>query len=269
MEGIGRHQYNMLKKLSNLTQDQTKAIEEYEAKRAGDKEASKREREYWEKVNTPPEEKAEPIITKTGLWEDFKTAFLALTGRDWVNTPETRKNAAIALSYFLKDDRFFEMDGVNDFSNPSFEKGLLILGGNGCGKTSMMKAFSLALQPWKLKRFFVHSCEAMSKEYERLEEAHEKGGYWDKYLNGNAYFDDLAKEDIAKNYGLTNIMRYILIEREQRKWITHASMNFRNEYPNDVNAAMGYIAERYGTDVYDRIATLFNVVAFTGKSFRR
>lgn len=134
-------------------------------------------------------------------------------------------------------------------------KGILLSGPVGCGKTSLMKL---------LRHIVPHQ-----KPYEviparNITFAFNNIGYKtiQEYGNSNFYcFDDLGVETTGRHFGKDcNVMGEILLSRYdlflQRKIRTHATTNLNAQE----------LEERYGNRVRSRMRQLFNLIAFNQES---
>ncbi|MEY8869013.1 ATPase [Meridianimaribacter flavus] len=151
--------------------------------------------------------------------------------------------------YFIRD--FEACEKLNIDPN----KGILLSGPVGCGKTSLMKL---------LRHIVPHQ-----KSYELIPTrnitfAFNNIGYKtiQEYGNSNFYcFDDLGVETTGRHFGKDcNVMGEILLSRYdlflQRKIRTHATTNLNAQE----------LEERYGNRVRSRMRQLFNLIAFDRES---
>ncbi|MFE8424557.1 ATPase [Tenacibaculum sp. ZH5_bin.1] len=151
--------------------------------------------------------------------------------------------------YFIRD--FETCTKLNIDPN----KGILLSGPVGCGKTSLMKL---------LRHIVPHH-----KPYEviparNITFAFNNIGYKtiQEYGNNNFYcFDDLGVETTGRHFGKDcNVMGEILLSRYdlflQRKIRTHATTNLNAQE----------LEERYGNRVRSRMRQLFNLIAFDRES---
>jgi DNA replication protein DnaC len=154
--------------------------------------------------------------------------------------------------YFLKDQTEALKHNIN------LNKGILLSGPIGCGKTSLMTLFSY-FQRYE-DRIIIKSCRDISFEFI-------KEGYSTihKYSKESFYkdqpktycFDDLGVENNLKHYGNEcNTMAEILLSRYDlfisKKLITHLTTNL----------SATEIETMYGNRVRSRMRELFNLVAF-------
>jgi hypothetical protein len=168
--------------------------------------------------------------------------------------------------YFTKSEKF---EGRN--KSYSLDKGLLLRGGYGAGKTMAMKLFADNPSFWKDGVTFkagynlaqVVSCVTISEQYIEY-------GYpgIKKYKNCDTIFtlDDMLQEsEIVERYkeGAINPIRSILRDRydlfQNGGTKTHATSN---EMGADAFASI------YGEDVLSRFSEMFNDILFEGDSKR-
>lgn len=326
--GIGIHKYNSLiekkrqienwnflnteltpKKLSELEESQILA---YETERyVLDKEKRKQHDDYLAFIRSGQTKKVETTkgieVNKKTLYRAFIKAFEYLEKKKFIENAESISNLSAVIHYFIEDESFFNsenliksIDGVN--CDNSFQKGILIIGNNGNGKTAIMKCISFMIEhnykiamehkwdtisQWKKIRFKAVETEELVLKYESLISPNdpmvekEKANFINKYSSFNYCFGDLTKEADSVNYGKRNLLRSILKSRydnrlvfdEEKRLIrvnkTFGTMNFDDNYPNDISKALFKIYNRYGSDVYDRIFEMFNIIEFKGVSFRK
>ncbi|QED37192.1 ATPase [Antarcticibacterium arcticum] len=150
-------------------------------------------------------------------------------------------------SYFIKDKKSCQKSGID------VEKGLLLSGPVGCGKTSLMKLLR-HLVPLQ-RPYEMIPCRNVVFSFNHL-------GYKtiEDYGNTKLYcFDDLGIEPPGRFYGKDcNVMGEVLLSRHElflqtnQKVKTHATTNLNAEE----------LEERYGNRVRSRMRELFNLVAF-------
>lgn len=156
------------------------------------------------------------------------------------------------IAYFLKDGPTCFQYGIN------LDKGILLSGPIGCGKTSLMSIMKY-LTPTEHK-FFVKPCRDISFEFIQ-------DGYQiiHKYSKGKLYesepkiicFDDLGTENNLKYYGNEcNVMAEILLSRYDifiaKRIPTHITTNL----------SASEIETHYGKRVRSRMRELFNLIAY-------
>ncbi len=156
------------------------------------------------------------------------------------------------ICYFLKDHVAAVLHGIN------LNKGILLAGPIGCGKTSLMNLMRL-YQPVK-SRFIVKPCRDISFEFM-------KNGYdtimkysqlsFSNFEPITYCFDDLGAESTLKLYGNEcNVMAEVLLSRYDlfvsRKLLTHITTNL----------SASEIENEYSKRVKSRMRELFNLMAF-------
>lgn len=156
------------------------------------------------------------------------------------------------LCYFLKDKSVADQYGID------LDKGLLVSGPIGCGKTSLMMILRLLLPAES--RFIIKSCRDVSFEFNK--EGYDTIQKYSRLSFKNhepvVYcFDDLGTEKTLKHYGNEcNIMAEVLLSRYDqfisRKLITHLTSNL----------SASEIEAFYGNRVRSRMRELFNLIAF-------
>ena len=244
-------------------------------------------------------EESKPVLPELApmkfesLYEVFKLQFYANEGVEFdgtANNGEAELFVMTLIAYFLQRGNFKRSPLIykeKKDSIVSFDKGLLIIGGYGCGKTSIIKAFhklfnnaftmpvyvkdknenTQPLRRYKLHFGFITTNKLVS-DYEVLNNEAEREVFWTRHLNFPKYFDDLMTERKANNYGKVDLMKDILEERYSKKALTMASCNFAEEN-NTVKGTLEAIADRYGERVYDRLYSMFNIVVLNGRSLRK
>jgi DNA replication protein DnaC len=156
------------------------------------------------------------------------------------------------IAYFLKDEATCFQYNIN------LNKGILLSGPIGCGKTSLMNIMKY-LTPTEHK-YFVKPCRDISFEFIQ-------DGYQiiHKYSKGKLYefepkticFDDLGTENNLKYYGNEcNVMAEILLSRYDifttKKIQTHITTNL----------SASEIETHYGNRVRSRLREMNNLIAF-------
>lgn len=147
--------------------------------------------------------------------------------------------------YFIRDKVRCEQMGID------VDKGLLLSGPVGCGKTSLMKLLK-HIVPHQ-RPYEVIPCRNIVFGFNHL-------GFKiiEDYGNSQFFcFDDLGVEPTGRHFGQDcNVMGEILLSRHDLfingKRKTHATTNLNAQE----------LEERYGTRVRSRMRELFNLVAF-------
>ena len=150
-------------------------------------------------------------------------------------------------SYFIKDKDNCASYGID------IDKGILLSGPVGCGKTSLMKLLKY-LVPLQ-RPYLLAPCRNIVFGFNHL-------GYKtieDYGDSSSICFDDLGVEPMGRHYGKDcNVMgevllsRYELYLKTKTKVKTHATTNLNAEE----------LEEHYGNRVRSRMRELFNLIAF-------
>ena len=160
------------------------------------------------------------------------------------------------IAYFLKDEQMCFQLNIN------LNKGILLSGPVGCGKTSLMNLMKY-LTPIEYK-FSVKPCRDISFEF--IQDGYE---VIHRYSKGKLYqseakticFDDLGTENNLKYFGNEcNVMAEILLSRYDlyisRKLQTHITTNL----------SATEIEKNYGNRVRSRLRELCNLIAYDRSS---
>lgn len=156
------------------------------------------------------------------------------------------------IAYFLKDEQACSQFEIN------LNKGILLSGPVGCGKTSLMNIMRY-LTPIENK-FIIKPCRDISFEFIQ-------DGYSiiHKYSKGKLYetdskiycFDDLGLENNLKYYGNEcNVMAEILLSR----YDIYISKNIPTHITTNLSASE--IETQYGNRVRSRMRQMFNLIAY-------
>ena len=264
---ISRREYEWLRTFESLEPHEQAKVDEYE----------KENIQVFPK-NPAPEKKPEVkkiLITKELIWKHFKNSFRLHTGKDFIETPDTIRNIAPIITYFAKDEGFFKCDNLvrkvgQTVLNPSFEKGLLIIGNYGNGKTSTMNAIQKMMLCYRIPGWFKsHKSHELVTIFEGLDTPESRAEYFKKFGEHRLYIDDVKKEKIASNFGKVDLIREILEKRYDNKAVTHLTCNYREgDATGNIEDALVEFGERYGGHLYDRIFEMFNIIEFKGRTFR-
>ena len=218
-------------------------------------------------------EREATTLTKEVLWDLFALSFQKLEGSKFLKNPDSIENIKPLFHYFCGDlENFKKCTNLSLVSKPSLDKGILIIGGYGNGKSTTMNALEMALKTSNIP-FKGYSANEVVKMYETCgadpqQNVRDKDEFWKTMLAGTKYFDDVLTERIANNFGKVNLFDEIIQERYKNKKRTYISCNFSDEFPEDVNKGLLQFGKKYSSQVYDRLFEMFNVVVFKGKSQR-
>lgn len=283
---IGRNKYNALKSfdLTNLNKEKLelfankfhnlpvatakKQIEAYEEKYV--KPQIETNKKYFDKLKYDSLQSKEiPTLTKNELWKMFIKAFFSNENHQFTVNDVTLENIKPLFYYFLGDhENFINCKSISHLSQPNLEKGLLIIGTYGNGKTSIFKAFESALRETNI-RFKGYTSNEIVNMYEACERPSDKEEFYKTMNYGTRYFDDVKTERTANNYGKAELMKDILEARYINKSKTFITCNYKEGADGNVEHALLEFRDKYGNRVYDRLFELFNIVVFRGASFRK
>lgn len=210
-----------------------------------------------------------PKTSEVEWYKKFKIYFEKVNGRPFIATEESKKLVYTLIYYFTKKDNFYKSPLLYNHMNTNYslEKGLIIVGGFGCGKSSILKTFQYMInENPKINLKFMTTIEAV-KEYE-ITEQENLFNFNNKLIKGHLIIDDLLAEKEASRFGKTELFETVLFQRcGNSKMTTLITMNYDSEIPNDIEFALNKLS-RYGGRVYDRILGNFNFIELQGKSFR-
>lgn len=257
---------------------QIKTYEKYQEE--VNKHAIQKIKDYNQKVFkiTSQEKEEIPVLSKEEfkkqMYSEFQKAFLLLNGKKYITDGFYLENLKPILYYFLSDlENFKKCDNVFKSENciPSLNKGLLLIGDFGNGKTTTMEAFSRVCRGTKKYFHIIGSKEAVTQYTFLKDDVNSQKEFYNKLVSVNYLFDDMLKEGLASSYGNVNLISQILEERYRKNKITHATINYKENQNGvivDLDLAIHQIGEKYGGYIYDRVFSMFNIIEFKGKSLR-
>lgn len=246
-------------------------------------------------VFTLPELK--PIDIES-FYQRFLEAFQFFNGKPFdetINGGEGRQLARTLCGYLIGKKACLKSPLLNkDVSIPSLDKGILIIGGKGIGKTSIVKTITEMLKYSRnpnykpltvqdiegthqiLSRYKIafgfHTCNDVVDHYESCSTPEERNIFNNKYNFGFKYFDDIMTEDIASNFGKKDIFRTIFEKRYSNHARTMLSMNYHDENQGkekNLAKTLTAFSNRYGDRVFDRSFEMYNVIELKGESLRK
>ena len=268
--GIGYNKYQILKSLpfAALTDLEKSQMKEFENKHLPSLKQQEASKKYIADMLSSKEEK--PFkTTALLLWNVFKTTFVSIHGKEFVKSEFTTENIAPLIYYFAQDPRFFECKNLSELSTPNFDKGILIVGTFGNGKTATMRVFERIFRNIKGMSFKGYTANEVVTMFEKCNDDLIKAEFNNKVNLGQRYFDDIKTERIASNYGKVNIFKDIFETRYNNHLKTFVTCNYKEGFEGNVEVALEEFGEKYGGRVYDRLFEMFNVIEFKGKSFRK
>jgi len=177
-------------------------------------------------------------------------------GKHFVIHESDKPNIKKLLMYFLKDEKLCTENNIN------LQKGIMLSGPVGCGKTTLMHLMKFFNNNENL--YIVKSCRDVSFEF--IQDGYEVIHRYSRqsfYRNGqnetpkHYCFDDLGTENNLKYFGNEcNVMAEILLSRYDlfvsRKLLTHITTNL----------SASEIENIYGNRVRSRMREMFNLISF-------
>lgn len=207
-------------------------------------------------IPTPPAKQKRPIVDKNLIWKLFQkhkpTGFILNDGNSEI--------IYTILLYFLKDP-YFDKYGIIK-NNASNEKGLLIYGDYGVGKTQIFKIIrKIGRELCKIHcyDFWFPEVSAGSfvDAYMASTKRKEASFNLEDYYEGKLYIDDLGYE--RKAFNRDEILGNVLFERNRNGCKTFVTTNLTPTA----------ISEKYGERIGDRLPEMFNMIPWKGESFRK
>ncbi|UOK43396.1 MULTISPECIES: ATP-binding protein [Flavobacterium] len=160
------------------------------------------------------------------------------------------------LIYAIRDEKNASENGIN------LNKGILLSGPIGCGKTSIMrliKPFLYLKDDYKIKTCREISFEFAKNGFEALQPYTQKSNM--QYRLTGFCFDDLGAEQQIKHFGNDcNVMAEILLSRYE-EFITNQSIT---HITTNLNASE--IEQLYGNRLRSRFRQMFNLLSFSQTS---
>jgi DNA replication protein DnaC len=273
---ISKKKYQYLRQFlgRNLSPEEIESMEEYEETNSPGADAEKNEK-YFESLKSEKKEIKPSTNEMAGLFyqkfeQEEKTKF-AFTpeGKHVGNYEEAVKLLYTMIYFFEGKDNFLKSPllAFTQNSTPSLDKGLLIIGNYGCGKTSTLKSLHKALSTTDYK-FCYHYADQVVADYEACANATDKDAFWKKHTDRERIYDDVLSEKVGNNYGKIEVMQTVIERRYAKRLKTSMIINYDPNFPNDTHKALEQLMERYGARVYDRIFSMFNIIALKGGSNR-
>lgn len=161
----------------------------------------------------------------------------------------------LLCKYFAQDETF------ETLHKGELQKGLLVTGNHGTGKTSSFQIIQTISQKYNLKQLWFPIAPT-SKIVEKYNMEKNKDFIVKRYSKGTFLFDDLGAEKEASNYGKEDIFIRIL-ENRYNEFMAKGIKTYITS-----NLTLQEIRKRYGERVEDRFVQMFNFLEIDGKSKR-
>ncbi|MEO6669465.1 MAG: hypothetical protein ABIN36_08315 [Ferruginibacter sp.] len=188
------------------------------------------------------------------IWNFLHDKGIELYGKKFRLYEEDVEIILKLIAWFTKDTEMAHKRQID------LEKGILLVGPVGCGKTTLMNICRFLLSAEK--RHSIKSCRDVSFEF--MKDGHDifhrytKGSFHQEKFEPKVYcFDDLGLESNMNFFGnQCSVMAEILLSRydlfHSFGMITHITTNLNSTE----------IEERYGQRVRSRCRELFNLIAY-------
>lgn len=177
-----------------------------------------------------------------------------------LETEEQEHFYGTMLRYFARNPEFYDSKLIQNKNNISFDKGILICGTNGVGKTFIFDVMHKMYDLIKItSNEFSYSCADEIVELYNID-----GPQGIKnFFKGQRYFDDIGSEERGSHYGQSEVIR-VLIERRHRLFLDTGNKTFLT-----TNYSYEELLKRYGSRSESRLFEMFNILVVTGPDRRK
>jgi len=175
----------------------------------------------------------------------------------FVMTPEVQAVYIKLIQYFHADPEF----------PGELEKGLMLMGPTGTGKTLAMQVMAIYRQIDNTA--FIFNRKVCKMNFEVVDVNHVINSYISNFYDGILVYltryivclDDVGSEsEYAKHFGnKIDVISYILTERYSKRLLTFATSNF----------PLKTLEEKYDDRIISRMYALFNFITMKGNDFRK
>ncbi|RLJ61600.1 DNA replication protein DnaC [Lacinutrix venerupis] len=208
-------------------------------------------------------------LEKQQLWSFFCKIFRDMCGKELKKDECTIANLKVLFLFFLRDKEFFKCKNLRqDISVASFDKGILIIGGYGLGKTDFFKVFEELFKHYPSLKYKFFTSKELVHKYEICQTPMDKKSFFKSVERNLMFIDDIGSERIGSNYGKIEVLDEVLSHRYDKKLVTYASCNYTNS-EFCAKQTLIDIGKRYGGRLHDRLFEMFNIIEFEGVSYRR
>jgi DNA replication protein DnaC len=172
--------------------------------------------------------------------------------------------------YFAEDQNFFRLAGEMQIQNPGLNKGILLCGNPGTGKTRIMTVFARNQR----QSFGMYSAQKIANDFAKdgesiIEDFSEV--FKNPINDAEAFFqplrgiclDDIGSEELKNHFGNKRNVIGDIIERRYSNGVfgplLHATTNF----------SAGELEKFFGLRVLSRMREIFNLVVLSGPDRRK
>lgn len=195
-------------------------------------------------------------LTKGIIWKLFND----FSPDGYVIGPRNEEVIYTVLRFFLQADDFNSYGLIKN--KPNLKKGLLIYGDYGVGKSQLFEIIRDMGRELATKAncndlwFSQISAGSFVDEYMASTKDDHTNFRVENYYRGKLYIDDLGFE--KKAFNKTELFGQVLFERNKRGSKTFVTTNLK---PYE-------LTEKYGERIGDRLPEMFNIINWSGESFR-
>ena len=213
-------------------------------------------------------------LTEEKFRKLFEIVFKNLINKDFIFNENSKEYLDTLINYFYKNEKFYESNIlIKNLNTPSLEKGLLIIGNPGIGKTIILKTFFTIFDEYCIYnskyRFRIKNSKETVLQYESKEDFISNEDFFKSFITGFLMIDDLKAEGEAFKYGRKNLFNDILYLRYENRARTIVTCNYQENYPNDIGKAIEEFGTKYDGRIYDRLFEMFNIIEVKDfKSYR-
>lgn len=168
--------------------------------------------------------------------------------------------------YFTMDEGFLKDESL------SFNKGILLMGRVGCGKTVLFKGLAILMGLFDYKDYYGQQnirfttlnsysfTEGFAKKgFDIFDEGLFRNGNMVRFIHSRLLIDDIGAENISSHYGtVTNVIGEVFLRRYDSMALTFATTNLD---PKGLKAF-------YGDRVYSRMVEMMNFLIYEGNDRR-